>query len=123
MDYVVPIVSAVSGLLAGVIPTILVQRRLFRKDVSNAADAHLKTFYNTVNDQIKTLDERYTQEIQGLKTEQRDERKQWAEERKHLNAKIDTLSTALHSKELEGAELKGQVLVLTERLSHYQGNA
>lgn len=124
MEHLAPLITALGTALGGGVVGVLLQRRLARKDLAAAADAHLKTFYDTLNAQMKAQEERHTGAIKQLQDEQREERKQWADERRAFNLKIDHLSSALQSKEIEVVELKGQVNLLTDRLGRYeQGSA
>lgn len=76
---------------------------------------------------FQTLFNEISKDVGRVRDEQREERKQWADERKILNGKIDTLNElirnqdkALHAKEIEVSELRGQVNLLQSQLDIYR---
>lgn len=109
------LISALSGAVIAIATMFFVQRRTNKKNNSDI----ISTNYQTLLDEVRA-------DISRLRTEQADERRQWAEERKMLNAKIDKLQDlirsqdkALHAKEVEVAELRGQVNLLQAQLNQY----
>lgn len=83
---------------------------------------------------FQTLFNEISKDVGRVRDEQAQERKQWAEERKAFNVKIDKLNDlirnqdkALHAKEIEVSELRGQVNLLQSQLDTYRethsGNA
>lgn len=76
---------------------------------------------------FQTLFNEISKDVGRVRDEQREERKQWADERKVLSGKIDTLNElirnqdkALHAKEIEVSELRGQVNLLQSQLDTYR---
>ncbi len=76
---------------------------------------------------FQTLFNEISKDVGRVRDEQREERKQWADERKVLSGKIDTLNVlirnqdkALHAKEIEVSELRGQVNLLQSQLDTYR---
>jgi hypothetical protein len=108
------------GVLLGAASTfsigVLVQRRLNRKQ-NNIA----------MQDNFQALYEELRKDIARVRTEQADERKQWAEERIHFNKTIVELQKQLrdqdqtmHSKDIEVVKLRGEVKWLTTQLETYK---
>lgn len=76
---------------------------------------------------FQTLFNEISKDVGRVRDEQAQERKQWAEERKAFNLKIDKLNElirnqdkALHAKEVEVTELRGQVNLLQSQLDTYR---
>lgn len=76
---------------------------------------------------FQTLFNEISKDVGRVRDEQAQERKQWAEERKTFNLKIDKLNElirnqdkALHAKEVEVTELRGQVNLLQSQLDTYR---
>ena len=76
---------------------------------------------------FQTLFNEISKDVGRVRDEQAEERKQWAEERKAFNLKIDKLNElirnqnkALHAKEVEVTELRGQVNLLQSQLDTYR---
>ena len=76
---------------------------------------------------FQTLFNEISKDVGRVRDEQAEERKQWAEERKSFNLKIDKLNElirnqdkALHAKEVEVTELRGQVNLLQSQLDTYR---
>ncbi len=100
------------GGIGAIITKVWSQKRLDKKqDVSN----------------FQVLFDEERKDINRLRDEQAEERKQWAEERKSFNTKIDKLNElirnqdqALHAKELEVTKLQGQVNLLQSQLDTYR---
>ncbi len=76
---------------------------------------------------FQTLFNEISKDVGRVRDEQAEERKQWAEERKTFNLKIDKLNElirnqdkALHAKEVEVTELRGQVNLLQSQLDTYR---
>ena len=129
LEYVPAIISAAGGALVGVIGAVLINNRKSRHSSAALADKHLKTFYETMNSALTDQEKRHSEAVSQLRAEQREERKQWADERKVFNEKIDKLqdqartdARQLHTKELEVATLTGKVNVLEERLRLMHGD-
>ncbi len=100
------------GGLGALITKIWTQKRLDeQQDVGN-----FQTLFNEIS-----------KDVGRVRDEQREERKQWADERTVLNSKIEKLNElirnqdkALHSKEIEVSELRGQVNLLQSQLDNYR---
>ena len=76
---------------------------------------------------FQTLFNEISKDVGRVRDEQAEERKQWAEERKTFNLKIDKLNElirnqdkALHAKEVEVTKLRGQVNLLQSQLDTYR---
>ncbi|MEW1950666.1 hypothetical protein AB0280_15555 [Pseudarthrobacter sp902506025] len=128
-EYLPATISAAGGALIGILGAVLINNRKNRKSAASLADAHLKTFYETMNSALTDQEKRHSDSIAQLRAEQREERKQWADERKAFNERIDKLQDQarldgrqLHAKELEVANLTGKVNVLEERLRLMNGD-
>lgn len=124
------VISAAGGAVVGVLGAVLINNRKSKRSAAAVADAHLKTFYDTLNSALTDQEKRHSDAVAQLRAEQREERKQWAEERKMFNEKIDKLqdqarldARQLHVKELEVANLTGKVNVLEERLRMMNGDS
>lgn len=108
------IIAAVlgGGGLASFITKLAVQKRQNKKqDVDN-----FQVLFNEIR-----------KDINRLRDEQAEERKQWASERKVFNDKIDGLNErirnqdkSLHAKEIEVTELRGKVNLLQSQLDTYR---
>lgn len=106
------VIGAVSGGLVTMIGAFFVQKRRNKsQDVSN---------FQVLFDEVR-------KDINRLRDEQADERKQWADERKAFNSKIDKLNElirnqdkALHAKEIEVTQLTGKVDLLQSQLDTYR---
>lgn len=113
-------ISAIIGALGGSVVTVVTM--LFVQRRKN------KLLSNTQNvNNFQVLFDEVRKDINRLRDEQADERKQWADERKSFNSKIDKLNElirnqakALHSKELEVTKLQGQVNLLQSQLDTYR---
>lgn len=100
------------GGLGALITKVWTQKRLDGKQNVN----NFQTLFNEIS-----------KDVGRVRDEQAQERKQWAEERKSFNAKIDKLNElirnqdkALHAKEVEVSELRGQVNLLQSQLDNYR---
>lgn len=130
MEHIAAIASAVGSATIGFVAAILTHKHKSKKQQGDAANAHLKTFYETVNGMMSQQEERHQRAFEILSKEQSEERFQMAEERKIWSAerqklydKIDKIQEtnreyqrALHEKEIEVAQLRVEVRLLTERL-------
>ena len=123
-EHVAPVLAPVITAAGGIAATALAYRYKMRKQESEGENAHLTTFYDTMNSALREQEKRHSDSINQIREEQREERKQWAAERIALNEKIERLqelraqdAKAIHSKEIEVVELRGEVKVLTERLN------
>lgn len=102
------------GGLGAFITKIWSQKRLDKKqDVNN-----FQILFNEIS-----------KDVGRIRDEQREERKQWAEERKAFNTKIDKLQELirtqdkqLHAKEIEVTQLTGKVDLLKSQLDTYRDN-
>lgn len=131
-EYLPTIITAVltgSGTMLG---TVLYYRHKGLKQEGESENSHLKTFYETMNSALREQEKRHATDINQIREEQREERKQWALERAALNDKIDKMqeqaredAKAIHRKDIEVVELRAEVKVLTERLKSapHAGNA
>lgn len=123
LEHLPAIITALGSALIGWTGALLINSRKNKRSAATIADAHLKTFYETMNSALTDQEKRHSEAVSQLRAEQREERKQWADERKVFNEKIDKLqdqarldARQLHTKELEVATLTGKVNVLEERL-------
>lgn len=112
------LIVALGGLggFAALIGTVLAYRRATNADKNSSMVSNYQTLYK----ELRT-------DVNRIRDEQREERKQWADERKDLHGKIETLQTlirdqdkALHAKEIEVTELRGRIEVLTVQLETYK---
>jgi len=103
------IIGATGGFVISFLVNFLVQRRRDRKQ----SDISMKDNYQTLYLEMR-------REITRIQTEQSEERRQWAEERKALYKKIDDQTVLIHSKDIETVELKGKVAVLEEQIKNYE---
>lgn len=106
------IIGALGGFLVTVVGAFFVQRRLNKKQAT---------------DNFQILFDEIRKDIGRVRDEQTQERKQWAEERKSFNDKIDKLQElirtqdrTIHSKEIEVTELRGKVELLQSQLDTYR---
>ena len=124
-EHIGGISSAVLTGIGSVLATVLYYRHKGGKQSATTKDAHLEKFYETLNEAMASQEKRHAEAFNQIHEEQREERAQWAAERTALNAKVDRLQEqaregdkAMHRKELEVVELRGEVKVLTERLGN-----
>lgn len=110
------IVGATGGAAVALIGAFFNQRRLSKKQDSTSITSNYQLMFDGLR-----------KDIGRLRDEQNDDRKQWAEERKLFNDKIDKLQElvrdqdkALHAKEVEVTELRGRIEVLTVQLETYR---
>lgn len=116
MEHLAPIATAVLTALGAWLATFLTYRHRIRKQRDASQDTHLETFYQTMNSALREQESRHSKAIDELRLEQREERSQWASERRELQDKVDNYLNALHKKELEVVELRAEVRVLNQRL-------
>ena len=112
------IIAALGGLtgLSGLVGTILAYRRISKKD----SNASMVTNFQSLYDELR-------QDIGRLRDEQREERKQWSEERKLFGEKIEKLQgqlrdqdILLHKKDITVTQLRGEVNTLSAQLEVYK---
>lgn len=111
-DSITNIIYTVSGAIVTFVAMMFRQHRMNKNnDTKN---------YQVLFGELRT-------DINRLRDEQAEERKQWSDERKAFNEKIDKLQNlirnqdkAYHAKEIEVTKLQGQVDVLNEKLNIYQ---
>lgn len=123
MEHLATSLTAAGGVVGIVLSSVFAYKRGSRKEKRKADDGHLQTFYETMNKHMSAQEERHRSAIEAVQLEQREERKQWAEERIKLSARIDKLQDEsianlklAHDKDIEIAELKIQLRFLNERL-------
>jgi len=78
------IASVLTG-TGGIVGTALAYRHKMRKLASASENSHLTTFYDTMNSALREQEKRHAESINQIRQEQREERAQWAAERKPLN--------------------------------------
>lgn len=109
---IAPVISAASAAAATLLGAWFVQKRRNKsQDVSN-----FQILFNEVS-----------KDVGRVRDEQREERKQWSEERKAFNADLSKLrdlirtqDKALHAKEIEVTQLTGKVDLLQSQLDAYR---
>lgn len=113
------VIGAAGGVVIALVGSVLSHKRLSRK----FQDSSMSSNYQKLFEELRS-------DVSRLRDEQAEERKQWADERKDFNAKIGKLQEQLRSqdkavqaKEVEVAELRGEVRALTVQLETYRAAA
>lgn len=112
------IIASLGGLtgVSGLVGTVLAYRRVSKKD----NNALMLTNFQSLYDELRA-------DITRVRDEQREERKQWSEERKDFGAKIELLQRQiraqdelLHKKDITVTQLRGEVNTLSAQLEIYK---
>lgn len=105
------VIGAIGGSVSSLIVNWLVQRRKGKRLDSNLMQDNYQTLYLEMR-----------KEISRIQSEQAEERKQWAEERKELYKRLDDQTTLIHAKDIEIVELKAKVSIMEVQLRSYEDN-
>lgn len=111
LEGVSAVIGASTTLLISVVGGVLFHKRQMKKQSNQSMVGNFQALFN----EVRT-------DVSNLREEQREERKQWANERLALYKTVDELREQNHTKEIEVVRLRGEVRLLTTQLDAYRSS-